>query len=190
MAKKRKAVSKKSRFDVFKRDRFTCQYCGRTPPTVILELDHITPVASDGGNENLNLITSCFDCNRGKGDRHLDQVAPPLASRIAEEQERREQVQQFNEFLLQRRNDEIKAVREIAIYWCDKATDAQPGKLMANEARQASLRRFLQNLTQVELLDAIDIARGKRPWTLKNDDYSWRYFCGICWKIIKERDPK
>lgn len=34
---KRKPLSKRIRFEVFKRDSFTCQFCGRTPPEVILE---------------------------------------------------------------------------------------------------------------------------------------------------------
>jgi len=67
----RKPLSKKIRFEVFKRDSFTCQYCGRMSPDVILEVDHINPIF-DGGNDNiLNLVTSCFDCNRGKGKRKL-----------------------------------------------------------------------------------------------------------------------
>ena len=37
----RKTLSKKIRFEVFKRDKFTCQYCGRMSPDVILEVDHI-----------------------------------------------------------------------------------------------------------------------------------------------------
>lgn len=67
-------VSKRLRFEVFKRDGFTCQYCGTRPPDVILELDHIEPRAVGGGNDNINLITSCFDCNRGKGKRELGHV--------------------------------------------------------------------------------------------------------------------
>ena len=67
----RKSISKKIRFEVFKRDAFTCQYCGRTAPEVILEIDHINPVANGGNNDLMNLITSCYDCNRGKGKRTL-----------------------------------------------------------------------------------------------------------------------
>ena len=37
----RKPIGKKMRFEVFKRDKFTCQYCGRKAPDVILEVDHI-----------------------------------------------------------------------------------------------------------------------------------------------------
>lgn len=67
----RKSISKKLRFEVFKRDSFRCQYCGRNAPDVILEVDHIKPVAEGGKNTLLNLITSCRDCNRGKGKRTL-----------------------------------------------------------------------------------------------------------------------
>lgn len=67
----RKAMSKKLRFEVFKRDSFTCQYCGKSAPDVVLEVDHIEPVAKGGTNTITNLITSCFDCNRGKSDRKL-----------------------------------------------------------------------------------------------------------------------
>lgn len=68
---KRKQISKKTRFEVFKRDGFTCQYCGRMAPDVILEVDHINPVANGGASDILNLVTSCKDCNRGKGKRTL-----------------------------------------------------------------------------------------------------------------------
>ena len=68
----RKGIGKKMRYEVFKRDSFTCQYCGRNAPEVILEVDHIKPVAEGGKNTMLNLVTSCRDCNRGKGKRRLD----------------------------------------------------------------------------------------------------------------------
>lgn len=71
----RKPLSKKTRFEVFKRDRFTCQYCGRMSPDVILEVDHIKPIAEGGTNKMINLITSCRDCNRGKGKRKLSDDA-------------------------------------------------------------------------------------------------------------------
>lgn len=69
---KRKSLSKRLRFEVFKRDNFTCQYCGAKAPDVILHVDHINPVAKGGDNDILNLITSCSDCNGGKGARRLD----------------------------------------------------------------------------------------------------------------------
>jgi hypothetical protein len=67
----RKPLSKKIRFEVFKRDSFTCQYCGTKAPDVILEVDHIKPVKEGGNSDLMNLITSCFNCNRGKGKREI-----------------------------------------------------------------------------------------------------------------------
>ena len=66
MMNERKTIPNYIRFQVFKRDRFTCQYCGRSG--VELEVDHIQPLASGGTNDLDNLITACKDCNRGKRD--------------------------------------------------------------------------------------------------------------------------
>lgn len=44
----REAISKKLRFEVFKRDSFTCQYCGGKAPEIILQCDHIKPVVEGG----------------------------------------------------------------------------------------------------------------------------------------------
>jgi 5-methylcytosine-specific restriction endonuclease McrA len=66
--RKRKPLPYKLRFEIFKRDNFTCRYCGRKPPEVILKCDHIIPVASGGTDHPSNLITSCEPCNGGKGD--------------------------------------------------------------------------------------------------------------------------
>ena len=65
--RRRKSISPKTRFEVFKRDGFTCKYCGRRSPDTVLEVDHVTPVSSGGHNGQENLVTSCFYCNRGKG---------------------------------------------------------------------------------------------------------------------------
>ena len=54
------------RWEVLKRDAFTCQYCGRSAPEVKLEVDHITPVCEGGKDTKENLVTSCYSCNRGK----------------------------------------------------------------------------------------------------------------------------
>lgn len=66
------AISKKIRFEVLKRDKFTCQYCGKSAPEVVLQIDHIVPVSKGGKNGILNLLSSCTDCNAGKSSRLLD----------------------------------------------------------------------------------------------------------------------
>ena len=56
------------RFEILKRDNFTCKYCGRSSPSVILQVDHIVPFSKGGISVSENLVTSCFDCNIGKRD--------------------------------------------------------------------------------------------------------------------------
>lgn len=65
------------RFDVLARDEYTCRYCGRKAPDVVLHVDHIVPVARGGTNEPANLVTACRDCNEGKGPRHSGAVVDP-----------------------------------------------------------------------------------------------------------------
>ena len=67
-------ISKQVRFEVFKRDEFTCRYCGRSTPDVTLHVDHVVAVANGGTDEMDNLVTSCFECNLGKSDTPLSHV--------------------------------------------------------------------------------------------------------------------
>ena len=102
---KRKGISKKIRFEIFKRDSFTCQYCGQEAPKVVLNVDHINPVKNGGDNNILNLITSCFECNNGKRARLLDDnhVIKKQKQSLNELQERRSQIEmvaQWREDLL------------------------------------------------------------------------------------------
>lgn len=64
-------VWKVIRARIFKRDNYTCQYCGRSG--VRLECDHVIPVAQGGSSDDGNLATACFDCNRSKRDKTPDE---------------------------------------------------------------------------------------------------------------------
>ena len=55
------------RFSVFRRDSFTCQYCGRRAPEFPLHVDHVVPWAAGGATTLSNLRTACGECNLGKG---------------------------------------------------------------------------------------------------------------------------
>lgn len=77
MVREQATVSQRVRFVVFDRDNFTCQYCGLKAPNVALEVDHVIPVSKGGTNDISNLVTSCLDCNRGKGARELSSKRSP-----------------------------------------------------------------------------------------------------------------
>ena len=72
---KRTPIGKRLRFQIFERDGFTCQYCGKNPPDVKLEIDHIIAVSTGGTNDPENLRTSCWACNAGKSNKPLGSVA-------------------------------------------------------------------------------------------------------------------
>ena len=111
---KREGISKKLRFEVFKRDSFKCQYCGASAPEVILHVDHIHPVAEDGTTDMMNLITSCIDCNLGKGARKLsdDSVLKKQKAQLDELQLRRQQI----EWMAQWREDLSKQHKQTYDY--------------------------------------------------------------------------
>jgi len=60
------AVSKRTRFEVLRRDEHTCQYCGGKAPDVALQVDHVVPSALGGSDAPSNLVAACKDCNAGK----------------------------------------------------------------------------------------------------------------------------
>ena len=61
-----------SRREVFWRDRFTCQYCGKQ--TRELTLDHVVPRVSDGPHTWENVVAACVLCNHRKAGRTPQQA--------------------------------------------------------------------------------------------------------------------
>ena len=55
------AVSKRTRFEVLRRDNHTCRYCGQSAPDVKLTVDHVLPVALGGHDDPTNLVAACKD---------------------------------------------------------------------------------------------------------------------------------
>lgn len=174
------ALSKKKRFDVFKRDGFVCQYCGATPPGVILHVDHINPVAEGGGNGIDNLITACEACNLGKAAALLSDIPKSLKDKANEIAEREEQIKGYNRILqaqVDRIEDECWAVA--AALSCKKRIESY------NRSRLQSIRTFLERLSVVEVLRAAERTTAKFGCELS--DREFRYFCGVCWGIIRDQ---
>jgi hypothetical protein len=123
------AVSKSIRFEVFARDAFTCQYCGRRPPEVVLECDHIHPQSKGGGDEIINLITSCYDCNRGKSAKVISNIAPRPDADLAFLKVQQE-IAEVKRFLATKKKLDayhLKAIRVLQQTWAEYLTaDAVP----------------------------------------------------------------
>lgn len=173
------AIGNSLRFRVFKRDLFVCQYCGATPPSVVLEVDHIHPVSKGGKNGIDNLVTSCFSCNRGKGAKTLDDIPKSLSDRAAEIAEREAQLKGYGKII------EAKAKRVTKDAWDVVAALEGVDRVETYGTRElSSIRRFLDDLHVSEIIEAAEIARGK--WRYRTNK-TFKYFCGICWRKIREQ---
>jgi hypothetical protein len=178
------AVSKRVRFEAFKRDEFTCQYCGRHPPDVVLEIDHVEAVSTGGSDDINNLVTSCFDCNRGKSNVPLTSVPATVEEQHRRVIEKREQLAAFNEFMMGARAEEDATIDRLGGNWYDRFM--KRGKYVFGSDRVASVRTFIKRLPEAEILEAIELAHSRKPPRAKDDTHTWKYFCGICWNKIKE----
>ncbi|MBT1154344.1 HNH endonuclease [Aminobacter anthyllidis] len=171
----RQPISKRLRFEIFKRDEFTCAYCGAHPPDALLEVDHIHPVVAGGENDQDNLVTACFDCNRGKGAKLLTSVPQSLADKANETAEREAQIRAYYEILQakkDRKEDELWAVADI---YMERFSDDS-----ILRSRLASIRMFLDRLDYFTVIEAMELATNK----MHSKAPAFRYFCGVCWRRI------
>ena len=73
---------KLTRREVFRRDNYTCQYCGRH--TMDLTIDHIVPRHMGGTQSWTNVVAACSTCNHRKGGRTLSESGMSLLRPVRE----------------------------------------------------------------------------------------------------------
>jgi hypothetical protein len=155
----REPITKKTRFEIFKRDSFTCQYCGKSAPDIILELDHIMPVVKGGSSDITNLITSCHACNSGKSDRELsdDAVIQKRKKQLDELNERREQLEmmmEWHEWLMSIESDSVNYVVE---FWNKTAGT----NFIMNEKGVALIKDWVRKFGMMEVIESIKICEAQ-----------------------------
>lgn len=182
MSKGRKQVKQVDRFEVFKRDGFKCQYCGSTPPTVVLVVDHIVPVKAGGTNHHDNLITACEPCNQGKAARSLEAIPQSLKERAIDIGEKELQIRGYQEILRAREERIEGECWEVADMWIEfDGTD------QIRRDYFQSIRRFIDRLGVIAVKDLMRLALARG---IKNSDQAFRYFCGCCWGAIRAEAAK
>lgn len=67
-----------SRRNIFKRDRYTCQFCGEQPGSEELTIDHVLPRSRGGTSTWENCVLACVECNKRKADRTPTEAHMPL----------------------------------------------------------------------------------------------------------------
>ncbi|MDP2975140.1 MAG: HNH endonuclease [Anaerolineales bacterium] len=73
---------KLTRREVFRRDNYTCQYCGRHSSD--LTVDHVLPKHLEGEHVWTNVVAACPSCNHRKGGRRLEEAHMSLLHRPIE----------------------------------------------------------------------------------------------------------
>jgi len=187
----RKTLSQKVRFEVFKRDSFTCQYCGQSAPDVVLNADHIVPVAEGGDNNILNLVTSCFDCNSGKGKRTLsDQaVVTKQMDQIKILNERKNQIEmiaQWRAGLANLENAKLEAVRAAIDMHLNPAKRCINDSFLRTEIKSALAKYGLD-----DLLSAVEKSANQYLKDPRNDEQRNKYLTmipRICYWAKHEKD--
>jgi hypothetical protein len=179
---KRKSLGKKLRFEVFKRDSFTCQYCGSVPPLVILHVDHIVPVVEGGENEIDNLTTACSSCNLGKGARSLSAIPESLSDKAGRIQEQEDQLKGYADVMDAKKERQNADAWRVANIFCS-AHGIDPEEQGINRDWFSSIRRFNDQIGLFECIEAMELATEKFSY---NRSRCFRYFCGICWNKIRE----
>jgi HNH endonuclease len=174
---RRKAMSKTLRFEVFKRDLFTCQYCGAHPPEAVLQVDHIVAVANGGTNKQDNLVTSCQPCNIGKGVRDLMVAPTSLADKAKLVAEREAQLIGYHEILqskLDREEDQMWRVADIV--------SPRSSEIGIPRDQCLSIKRFIEKIGLFETIGLAEVARAKFPGGGRR---ALLYFFGCCWNFIR-----
>lgn len=151
----RKSLTKKIRFEIFKRDNFTCQYCGRKAPSVILNVDHINPVKNGGDNDIVNLITSCFDCNSGKKARLINDNS--IIEKQQKQLELLNEKRQQMEMMVQWRN-ELKQIEQKQIELIVEQTNSYLSKYHVNENFKKTAFSLLKKYNLELIIKSIDIS--------------------------------
>ena len=166
------ALSKRLRYEILRRDNHTCRYCGASAPDVTLTVDHVVPVALGGLDDPSNLVAACRDCNAGKASSnpdatHVDHVADDALRWSAAMQQAANEAQAK---IAERRDlhDRVDAA-----WW--------------RGGRPEDWTNSIDNLVAAGLpedmiIELVGVAQNKRGEV----GYRWSYFCGCCWRRLKQ----
>jgi len=67
-----------ARKNIFVRDEYSCQYCGKKFEHAKLTYDHVIPRSQGGQTNWTNIVTACVSCNSRKGNRTPKEAGMPL----------------------------------------------------------------------------------------------------------------
>lgn len=177
------AITKRTRFEVLRRDNHTCRYCGAKAPDVPLTVDHVIPEALGGTDDPTNLVAACRDCNAGKASSSPDAaLVADVAADAIRWARALERVATEREAAADQRETFLEYFEQEWIYgghdWCPE---------LPADWRETAWRFYTLGLRVADLDDAIRIALNKHGITL---GARWKYFCGVCWTKVRQIESR
>lgn len=159
-----------------------------------MEIDHIKPVKKGGSNDITNLITSCRDCNRGKGSKLLDDksVLAKQRKQLEELNERREQLE-----LMMQWREELISLEDTKVEYAKNRFE-EIVRYSLSDIGIRELRKTIKKYSLEVVLDAIEISSTsyleKEPnsgeYTRESVNKSFEYIARICRvKQLEQKKP-
>lgn len=180
------AVSKRTRYEVLRRDNHTCRYCGGVAPDVVLTVDHVTPTALGGTDDPSNLVAACRDCNAGKAStspdaavvedvKQLDLKWAGAIRRVAQARGRQ-----------RKKCDAYVAQFDAA--WRSWKWGAHSGRAGDEFPRPTGWRQSIARFYELgvpidEVVHLVNVACGNDRVHV---DETFRYFAGCTWRTVTE----
>jgi len=170
------AVSKRTRFEVLRRDNYTCRYCRNTDAP--LTVDHVTPVALGGSDDPSNLVAACKDCNAGKSS------SSPEATLVSNVEDDAIRWASAIEKAAEIRRGEADSLAHVS-QWFKALWLSAAGQFadLPGDWAESVITFVKLGLTTDDLERAVRRA-ANRPGVAKWQ--AFRYFAGICWSEVRE----
>ena len=176
------AVSKRTRFEVLRRDEYTCQYCGETAPNVTLHVDHVVPVALGGSDKPENLVAACKDCNIGKSSIQPDSpIVAAIGDRAADYALKAKSAGTLMRADYEEFEDFAYEFREL---WGNYRATSTGEPIPLDPLWRKSIMQWWKAGVPIEAFgDAIDIAMARGGVQHKD---RFRYFAGVMWNLMDD----
>ena len=159
-------VSKRTRYEVLKRDNHTCRYCGASAPDAKLTVDHVTPTALGGSDDPSNLVAACRDCNYGKASTSPGDAL--VANVKATDIRWADAMKRTARLMAAERRKEQAYITAFEAEWTSMA------RLPYGSDPESIARLYRSGLPKVEMLAAVPVAVYQRG---VNDRFA--YFMGV-----------
>lgn len=173
------AVSKRTRFEVLRRDGHACQYCGQAAPNVTLHVDHVIPKALGGSDNPDNLVAACRDCNAGKASTRPDE---DWVAQVSEKSERHREQLAYEGLRYVAASTRVRANYELyeAFHEAFSASWELAGFSIHEIGKASMFRWWLMGMPEMFMIEIVeDMGDHRTPI-----DQPFRYFAGVMWKTI------